>query len=91
VHNDADNRQARAKRAVWIHRGLALFFAALVLPAVLWWSESVLFVILLSLATQISTEVGSANAANDEAVTDRLAHIEAQLDALLEQRRRADG
>lgn len=77
----------RAKRAVWIHRGLALFFVALTIPAVLWWSRSVLFVILLSLATQVSTEVGSANAANDGALAERLAHIEAQLDALLEQRR----
>lgn len=55
------------------------------IPAVLWWRDSVLFVILLSLATQISTEIGSAHAANDQVVTERLRHVEAQLDALLEQ------
>ncbi len=61
---------------VWIHRGWAIFFALLAVPAVLWWSQSVLFVILLSLATQISTEVGAANAADDRRLHDRLDRIE---------------
>jgi hypothetical protein len=73
------------RRGVWLHRGLAIFFILLVIPAVLWWKQSILFVILLSLATQISTEFGAAAAADDRVVTDRLAHVEAQLDALLEQ------
>lgn len=79
-----DARQKRARRVVWLHRGLAVFFVALTVPAVLWWKESILFVILLSLATQISTEFGAAAAANDQALANRLAHVEAQLDALLE-------
>ncbi len=43
-----------SRRKVWIHRSLAGFFAALAVPTLLWWAESVLFVIQLSLATQIS-------------------------------------
>jgi hypothetical protein len=67
-----DVRRRKARQAVWLHRGLAIFFIALTVPGVVWWSQSVLFVILLSLATQISTEFGSAAASNDSAVTDRL-------------------
>lgn len=72
------------RRKVWAHRGLAAFFAALTVPAVIWWRESVLFVILLSLATQISTEMSVAEAADDRQLSDRLDRIEALLE------RRAD-
>lgn len=66
-------------RKVWLHRWLALLFAALAVPGVLWWRESVLFVILLSLATQVSTELGSAEAADDRSLADQLDRIEALL------------
>lgn len=79
-----ETRQRSTRRGVWLHRGLALFFTALTIPAVLWWKESILFVILLSLATQISTEFGAAAAADDRQVSDRLDRIEALLE------RRAD-
>jgi hypothetical protein len=67
------------KRGVWLHRGLAGLFILLTIPAVLWWKTSILFVILLSLATQISTEFGAAAAADDRQVADRLDRIEALL------------
>ena len=67
------------RRKVWIHRSLAMFFTALTVPAILWWRESVLFVILLSLATQISTELGAAEAADDRALADQLDRIETLL------------
>jgi len=73
-------------RGVWLHRGLAILFIALAIPAVLWWKTSILFVIMLSLATQVSTEFGAAAAADDRDLANRLTHIEAQLDALLEQK-----
>ena len=66
-------------RKVWLHRGLALFFTVLAIPAVIWWSESVLFVILLSLATQVSTEAGAAEAADDRTLADQLDRIEKAL------------
>lgn len=68
------------RRGVWLHRGLAIFFTLLAVPAVLWWKQSILFVILLSLATQISTEVGAAAAADDRKVSAQLAEIKALLD-----------
>ena len=66
-------------RKVWLHRGLALFFTALAVPAVIWWSDSVLFVILLSLATQISTEADASEAADDRTLGDQLDRIERAL------------
>ena len=68
------------RRKVWIHRGLAAFFAALAIPAVLWWQQSILFVILLSLVTQVSTEISAAEAADDRTIAERLTRIEALLE-----------
>ncbi len=79
------------RRKVWIHRGLAGFFLALTIPAVLWWRDSVLFVILLSLATQISTEISCAEAADDRTTSDRLDRIEALLTPDGDPRGRARG
>ncbi len=67
------------RRKVWLHRGLAAFFTALIIPACLWWRNSIIFVILLSLATQISTEMSAAEAADDRTLADRLDRIEALL------------
>lgn len=67
------------RRKVWLHRGLAVFFLLLAYPAAKWWAESILFVILLSLATQVSTEWGAAEAADDTELADRLTRIEEHL------------
>ncbi len=61
---------------VWLHRALALVCAALAYPAVRWWRDSILFVILLSLATQASTEWGAAEAADDDRLAEQLDRIE---------------
>jgi len=74
-----DEQRRKSRRSVWLHRSLACLFIALTIPAVLWWKTSILFVILLSLATQISTEFGAAAAADDRDLADRLARIEALL------------
>ncbi len=63
-------------RKVWIHRGAAITATALIPPALLWWRDSVLFVILISLATQIYAAVSAAEGADDSAVTERLDRIE---------------
>jgi hypothetical protein len=71
-----------ARRRVWIHRAATILCLLLAVPGVLWWRNSILFVIMLSLATQAWTSYGAAEAADDREVTDRLDRIE----ALLEQR-----
>lgn len=75
-------RTAKLRRKVWTHRAVALFFVLLTYPAIRWWQNSILFVILLSLATQASTEWGAAEAADDRDVADRLDRIETALTEL---------
>ncbi len=65
-----------SRRKVWLHRALALICVALAYPAYRWWRDSILFVILLSLATQATTSWGAAEAADDNEVCDRLDRIE---------------
>jgi membrane protein implicated in regulation of membrane protease activity len=72
-----------ARRRVWIHRAATIVCVALAVPALLWWRNSITFVILLSLATQAWTSLSAAEAADDRALSERLDRIE----ALLEQRR----
>jgi hypothetical protein len=57
----------------------------LAIPGVIWWRDSVLFVILISLATQAWTSIGAAEAADDSELRADLRHIRHQLNALLEQ------
>jgi hypothetical protein len=66
-------------RKVWIHRSATFVCILLAIPAVLWWKDSILFVILLSLATQAYTSWSAAEAADDRTVSDRLDRIEALL------------
>jgi hypothetical protein len=68
-----------SRRRVWLHRTLALVCVALAYPAIRWWRDSILFVILLSLATQASTSWGAAEAADDDELARRLDRIEALL------------
>jgi hypothetical protein len=63
-------------RKVWVHRTAAALCLALTVPAVIWWRDSVLFVILISLATQIYTALSAAEGADDSAVTEQLDRIE---------------
>lgn len=83
----------RQRRKVRVHRAATVTCVVLAVPAVLWWRESILFVILLSLATQAYTSLGAAEAADDQTVIRELKelraenrHIRDQLDALLDRK-----
>lgn len=67
------------RKRVWVHRGATILCLILAVPGVLWWRDSILFVILLSLATQAWTSYGAAEAADDREILDRLDRIEASL------------
>lgn len=76
-----------ARRRVWVHRAATGICVLLAIPGVLWWRESILFVILLSLFTQAWTSLGAAEAAeaaDDTSVVEQQDRIEAKLDALLQ-------
>lgn len=75
---------------MWTHRIATLVCIVLAIPGVLWWKDSILFVILVSLATQAYTSLGAAEAADDRTVIDQQDRIEAKLDELLKERRPGD-
>ncbi|WP_250029770.1 hypothetical protein [Paractinoplanes maris] len=69
-----------ACRRVWIHRAATIACILLAIPGVLWWKNSILFVILLSLSTQAYTSWSSAEASDDRELSNRLDRIEALLE-----------
>jgi hypothetical protein len=73
-----------------VHRAATGVCVLLAVPGVLWWKNSILFVILLSLSTQAWTSWGSAEAADNRELREQLERMEAKLDALLKQRRPSD-
>ncbi len=70
----------RRRAAVLFHRVSAAVWAALLVPALLWWQESILFVIAASIYANVKSDIGAANAADDREVLVRLDRIEARLD-----------
>lgn len=65
----------RSKR-VWVHLGVAAATIVISVPALLWWKTSILFVIAISLATQLYAALSAAEGADDKAITDQLDRIE---------------
>ncbi len=68
-----------SRRRVWIHRGLAAMWVLLAIPGVLWWADSILFVILVSLYANFVGEISASEAADDQELAKRLDRIEALL------------
>lgn len=69
-------------KRVWFHRISALIWLALLIPALLWWSESLWFVIMASVYANVKSDWGAAEAADDRALHERLARIEEELEML---------
>ena len=59
-------------RAVLAHRAAAALWAALAIPAALWWREAVWFVIAASVWANVYAAIAAAEAADDRRVLDRL-------------------
>ncbi len=51
----------------------------LAIPGVLWWAESILFVIAASVYANVASELAGAEAADDRDLAERLDRIEALL------------
>jgi hypothetical protein len=62
-----------------IHGGLALLWALLAVPAWLWWSDSVLFVIAASIFANVYAAVSALEAADDSKVMAKLEEVLARL------------
>lgn len=70
------------RRAVWFHRISAMVWTASTIPALLWWRESLWFVITASIYANIKSDWGAAEAADNSAVLDALADLSGRLAAL---------
>ncbi len=68
-----------SRRRVWIHRALAGMWVLLAVPGVIWWAESILFVIAASVYANVASELAGAEAADDRDLAERLDRIEALL------------
>jgi hypothetical protein len=69
-------------RRMAVHGSVAGASALLAVPAILWWSESVLFVIGLSLFANFYAAISALEAADDSEVLARLDDVLARLDEL---------
>ncbi len=66
---------------VWLHRALAAVWVLLAIPGVIWWAESILFVIAASVYANVASEIAGSEAADDQELAERLDRIEALLKA----------
>jgi membrane protein implicated in regulation of membrane protease activity len=64
------------RRRVWFHRVSAIVWALALIPAWIWWRESVLFVIVASIYANTKSDWSAAEAADDRALIERLDRIE---------------
>lgn len=84
-------RWADRPPVVWFHRGCAVVWALLLVPALTWWPHSVAFVIVASIYANIKSDWGAAEAADDSAVLRKLAEIQAEIASGYCARCRAEG
>lgn len=66
-------------RRVWFHRTSALIWLTLIIPALIWWRDSVTFVIVASIYANLKSDWSASEAADDRDVLARLDRIERNL------------
>lgn len=76
-----------SQRVVWFHRTRAITWIVLAVPAVIWWADSILLAILLSLYANAVSDWGAAEAADDSELLARVQNIEQKLDRLIAETR----
>jgi hypothetical protein len=81
VRADLMSRKSGARGAVWFHRSCALVWALMAVPALLWWPDSVAFVIVASIYANVKSDWGAAEAADDSQVLDKLEKLERRIAA----------
>lgn len=64
---------------VWFHRARAFAWAAAGVCALLWWRDSIIFVIVASVYANVVSDWTAGEAADDRDLTNRLDRIEATL------------
>jgi hypothetical protein len=77
-----------AQKIVWFHRGRAIAWILLAVPAIWWWADSILLAILLSLYANAVSDWGAAEAADDSRLLARVEHVEQKIDDLIAELRK---
>lgn len=67
---------------MWFHRISAIVWTVAIVPAYLWWRNSVMFVIVASIYANVKSDWGAAEAADNREVVERLERIEKLLEEL---------
>jgi hypothetical protein len=75
-------RLLRGSRQVILGQVRAIIWAAMLVPALIWWPQSVAFVIICSVYANAESAWSSAQAADNKEITDRLDRVERRLRAL---------
>jgi hypothetical protein len=65
-----------------VHQGLAFVWVLLLVPAWLWWQESILFVIVASIYANAVGEWSAAEAADDRVVLREIRHLKQEINML---------
>lgn len=77
--------QVKPHTRVWFARLRAAIWTASIIPAVLWWHNSVLFVIVASIYANVESGIAAAEAADDSHVLKQLVKLEEQNQELRKQ------
>lgn len=72
------------RRRILFHRVSAIVWILLLIPALLWWRESLWFVIVASVYANVKSDWGAAEAADDRDLAHQLRALELKVDRLLE-------
>lgn len=78
--SNGNNMNIELNTSSKIHIGFAIFWAIMIVPTILWWPDSILWVAFISLYALVATHISSYEAANNRAV-DKETHI--KLNALV--------
>lgn len=69
-------------KSVLFNRVCAVVWAVALIPAYLWWAESVLFVIVASIYANVKSDWGAAAAADDREVLGEVAELRREIRSL---------
>ena len=70
---------------VWFHRSRSIVWGISLIPAILWWQTSILFVIVASVYNNVVSDWAASEAADDSVVTEQMEALEKRLEQKMDQ------
>ena len=75
----SDQADKSCRRRVLFHKTSAVIWILLLIPSVLWWRESIMWVITISIYANVKSDWAAAEAADDRSLMRELQEIRAEL------------